>query len=366
MQEMNHALVLLTLAVTLVLLPACRSQSSSGGDDIDAGPDTDSDTDADTDTETDTESETDTWPVFPSDCYTETINGLELRWCRVPEGTYRMGCDFDAPHGLSCGWGSTPQHDVLISEFEMLDREVTVEMYRACVEAGPCDDPEHYGVYDSGEWNDSHRACRMDRPETYEYQLGYDDHPMNCVDWHGLSTFCEWIGGRLPTEAEWERAARGEHDGLNGEYWEGINTSDVLSYEICSHVNNCLYDGPPCELLDTAPAGSLAHTSFGFHDMVGNVAEWCSDWYLEEYYESSPATDPEGPDAGTYRVMRGHAWADWYGTSSDVRMMVVGRRGWLPPLLVDLDDPPLEIEAHYGYLIKYFVGGRCVRSVEAE
>lgn len=352
-----------------LVLATCHHSSQGSPDDGDSGADTDVDSDSDTDSQTgsDTETGTDTWTEFEADCYAETINGLEVNWCRIPEGTFRMGCDPEGPNGSYCQEDDHTLHDVTVSEFEMLDREVSVEMYRACIEAGPCDDAAHFEVWDSdlGQ-NDSWGSCRMDRDPTYEYPAGYDDHPMDCVDWHGLTAFCEWIGARLPTEAEWERAARGDHDGLNGDYWATTYSEEILEDDgPCSHANFLYLDGDPCDLDDTAPVASLIHTSFGLFDMTGNLAEWASDWWGADYYSQSEAVDPQGPTEGEYHIVRGGSWIHWGGEAySGWMVMMTGRRDKLPPTLNGMENLPFEMELVYGFTAKIRVGGRCARSAD--
>jgi len=362
----------LTVLFLAELLGVAGCHHTAAGGDDDAGPDggdtdVDSDTDADTDTDGDTDTETGTWPEFESDCHDEEINGIELRWCKVPAGTFRMGCDeSQTPLGYYCENDSTTLHEVTLSEFEMMDREISVAAYRACVEAGPCDDTAHFEIWDSGGGGDNlSTACRMDRDPTYEYPYGYDDHPMNCIDWYGARAFCEWIGARLPTEAEWERAARGDHDGLNGEYWNSAYSAEMIQPSWgCSHVNTVAIYEEPCGFDDSTPVGALLPTSYGIHDILGNMAEWCGDWYQADYYSASPEVDPQGPEDGEHRSVRGGAWMEWEQLDANaLEVLLLGRRDWLPPDLAGLEDLTEELSYRYNYpMVK--IGGRCVRSVE--
>ena len=136
------------------------------------------------------------------------------------------------------------------------------------------------------------------------------DHPVYNVDWHDAKAYCEWAGKRLPTEAEWERAARG---GLEGkEYpWgdEGVNPERAR------------YNTP----LGPGPTGKLPKNGFGLHDMAGGVSEWTADWFDRTYYERSPAENPKGPEEGLYKIIRGGAWSD-----SPARLKV-HFRNWVRP-----------------------------------
>ena len=116
--------------------------------------------------------------------------------------------------------------------------------------------------------------------------------PVVGIDWNQASEFCRWLGGRLPTEAEWEYACRA---GTTTEYAFG----PVLSHE---QANFGMKVGR------TTPVDQYPANAWGLHDMHGNVCEWCADWYGKKYYESSPALDPQGPARGVGRVLRGGCW----------------------------------------------------------
>lgn len=127
----------------------------------------------------------------------------------------------------------------------------------------------------------------------YSVQAGYEQHPVMEVYWAGADGYCAWKGGRLPTEAEWEAAARG---GEQRNYPWGLTdpTCEIENYAIVreGHREPCVDDTTP---VGTYPLGISAQ---GLHDLGGNAAEWVSDWYRADYYADSPEQDPQGPDSG--------------------------------------------------------------------
>jgi sulfatase modifying factor 1 len=149
-----------------------------------------------------------------------------------------------------------------------------------------------------------------------------DDHPVVDVSWNDAVAFCKWLGRkegktyRLPTEAEWEYACRA---GTTTRYWSGddpeslvkiANIYDQSSAKVFPEWSKFALkgdDGFPF----TAPVGSFRPNAFGLYDMHGNVWQWCSDWYGEDYYAKSPVDDPKGPPPARQHVRRGGAWHSW-------------------------------------------------------
>ena len=211
---------------------------------------------------------------------------------RVPGGAFAMG----SPDGVGDD-DEHPRHAVTVSAFCLDRTEVTVAAYEACVAAGRCTAPHR------------ERSPYCNHPDR-------GDHPVNCVDWGQAVAYCRWLGRRLPSEAEWEYAARGSDGRL---YPWGNEPPSASRLNACGR--ECVAwgkrvlgrDWPAMYDADdgwatTAPVGSFpaGASPFGALDMAGNVWEWTADWHGS--YPDSPVTDPRGPATGTGRIDRGNGW----------------------------------------------------------
>ena len=248
----------------------------------------------------------------------------------VPAGTFHMG----SPEGEG-GENEHPQHEVTLSAYCIDRTEVTVAAYVACVADRHCSAALHT-VNWTGYTGDNVKIysgwCnREDRP----------DHPINCIDWDQAKAYCTWKGKRLPTEAEWEYAARGS-DGRA--YPWGNEAPSAKRLNACD--SQCIAVYPWPVMFDgndgwgtTAPVGSYPEgvSPFGALDMAGNVWEWTADWY--GVYAMQAQTNPPGPSTGTSRVVRGGGWI-----SNDATKRRTTDRARHPPKVRDCD-----------------VGFRCVR-----
>ena len=197
----------------------------------------------------------------------------------VPAGEFTMGDD----HGPE---DERPAHVVYLDAFDIDIYEVTNKQYKACVDAGICQPPVYSG-------SSTHSS--------YYGNSQYEDYPVIYVNWDMANTYCgTWRGADLPTEAQWEKAARGTDartypwgeevpDCSTANYWS-------LTYGVC--------------VGDTDAVGSYESdkSPYGIYDMAGNVSEWVADWYSENYYQNSPTVNPVGPDSGQGRAIRGGAW----------------------------------------------------------
>jgi len=222
----------------------------------------------------------------PGITWTRPADGMVMVY--VPGGTFQMGSD-ESDTGVH--EDEFPRHSVTLGGFWIDQTEVTNAQYGQCVEAGACQAPT---------------TCDWGEP-TYR-DASKQDHPVVCVDWFGAAAYCEWVGARLPTEAEWEYAARGLQGFIYpwGDDFECSRGNFDDETELDDYV---VPGGEGCDGYErTAPVGSFpTGTSWcNAMDMAGNVWEWVADWYSG--YPSEAQTNPVGPTAGGRKVVRGGGW----------------------------------------------------------
>jgi len=215
-----------------------------------------------------------------------TSSGTQMKMIEVPAGLFVMGCNSVVDQ--DCSADEKPMRNVTLSGFEIDETEVTQDMYAACVQAGACDPP-------SCAWDCSKKS-----------------YAASCIDWSRAKMYCAFAKKRLPTEAEWEKAARGT-DGRKYPWGNQEPTCENANMTGCGE--------------KAKPAGSLPKgaSPYGVLDLAGNMVEMVSDWYDEAYYQVAPNVDPKGPLKGSTYVGRGGGFKstavwmrassrDWYDT----------------------------------------------------
>lgn len=229
----------------------------------------------------------------------------------VPAGEFTMGSKLYGDE--------RPAHQVYLDGYWIDRTEVTNKMFvdylNEIASQVSVQDQDDVSLNDTVIFSLTCAACRRwkDRitwdGSRFSAVAGYENHPVLLVSWDGANSYCSWAGRRLPTEAEWEKAARGT-DGRTYPWGEGTPNASLLNFN-----NN---------VGDTTEVGSYLEGAsvFGALDMSGNVWEWVNDWYDENYYKTSPSSNPPGPDSGTHKVIRGNGWYDIF---SDVRSALRSR-----------------------------------------
>jgi len=257
-----------------------------------------------------------------NDNTTPTDPNTAVEFVKIPAGTFWMGSPANEPNRSS----DEIQHKVtLTKDFYMSKYPVTNAQYAAFLNAK--------GIGGGGSDNNIESGQRLISTSSGSYDwglhweankwvpvVGYENHPVIYVTWFGAKAYADWVGGRLPSEAMWEYACRGNYPNKateqntlpfgigDGKRLDGtmanINGRYIYNYDAGGHTD--LGSGNGIYLGKTSAVGSYSPNNYGLYDMHGNVWEWCGDWYGG--YGTGLATNPEGPDSGNYRVLRGGGW----------------------------------------------------------
>jgi formylglycine-generating enzyme required for sulfatase activity len=263
-------------------------------------------------------------PPLPGRPFTDRVTGMEFVF--IKGGCFQMGDTFG--DGTN---NEKPVHEVCVDDFYLGKYEVRVGDFRKFVnETGYKTEAEN------GDGCYTRRGDKWEKDRNANWRnpgFAIDDrHPVVCVSWNDSMAFMDWLKGktgkqyRLPTEAEWEYAGR--NGGKEHKYsWGNGDPSGNIADESAKRRFSgwTIWDGYDDGYIFTAPVGSFRPNELGLYDMTGNVWEWCSDWYGENYYQRSLRNNPEGPGNGSYRVLRGGSWLD------DPWGVRTARRVWLDP-----------------------------------
>lgn len=200
----------------------------------------------------------------------------ETPMAEIPDGLFAMGSD-----GTQALEDERPRHQVWLPVFFLDLHEVTTAQYAAFLDA-------------------------TGRPAPWLWETvnvsKHRDRPVIGVDWHDADAYCRWKGKRLPTEAEWEKAARGT-DGRLYPWGNQLPNKERANFALGARFSYS-------QVLMPVQAYEAGRSPFGVYNMAGNVWEWVQDWYATSYYESAPERSPQGPELGQFKVLRGGSWSD--------------------------------------------------------
>ena len=243
-----------------------------------------------------------------------------IEWISIPAGNFTMGSTAaDTITWPYSGRDEYPQHTVYLDAYQISKYEVTNDQYKTFMDSGGYSNSD-YWTADGWAWRITNNKTQPIWWGTGEFNSGpsFPYHPVVGVCWYEAYAFCNWAGGHLPTEAQWEKAARGTDARYYpwGSIWNGGQC-------------NSIYNIAPDTFTYSSPVGfiSAGQSPYGVYDMTGNVGEWVYDWYDELYYSTSPGSNPTGPATGDGRILRGG------GCSSDSNSCRTSRRdtgvsGW--------------------------------------
>lgn len=264
--------------------------------------------------------------------FTRSLPAPVIATAKIPAGTFSMGSPGDEPDRY--GYNETQHSVTLTKAFYMSKYEVTNSQYAVFLNAIKADSDGKFtsADYAAGQYPDTELVRDCSVSSRYEWGVewsgdrwvpasGYEDHPVIYVTWYGAMEYARWVGGSLPTEAQWEYACRG---GQVESLPFGIGDGTKLTDEMANFSTYYPYDiSQGGQYNDESGTGYVGKTTtvgaypyangYGLYDMHGNVCEWCSDWYnynygLTEAELSGTVSDPTGPDSSTYRMLRGGSW----------------------------------------------------------
>ena len=200
----------------------------------------------------------------------------ETQMVEIPAGEFAMGLD-----GMQALEDERPKHQVWLPAFSIDIHEVTTAQYASFLAASDRLPPWQWDTIDLAK---------------------HHDRPVIGVDWSDADAYCRWRGKRLPTEAEWEKSARGA-DGRSYPWGNHSPTKEMANFALGARFSYS-------QVLMPAQSYERGKSPYGLYHMAGNVWEWVQDWYGADYYKVSPEQNPQGPEQGQFKVLRGGSWSD--------------------------------------------------------
>ena len=225
-----------------------------------------------------------------------------IRFIFIEGSTFEMGDIWNDGYSDD----EQPVHTVIVDSFWMSVNEITNAQY--CLFMNEVGNPIEGGTH----WLDLGDVdCLIEKKNNrYVPKKGFEAHPVVEISWYGARAFAEWAGGRLPTEAEWEFAARNRGRSVKFPNGQHLSHKDA----------NFMGIGDNDRWMRTSPVDSFPANPLGLFDMAGNVWEWCSDNYQSDYYKDSPTKNPTGPRFGEFHVIRGGSWEyTWWNCRTTTR-----------------------------------------------
>ncbi len=254
---------------------------------------------------------------LPGRSFADPVTGMEFVF--IKGGCFEMGDTFGDGDNAE-----KPVHEVCVDDFYLGKYEVTIGEFRKFVDATGYRTEAEKG---DGCFTWTGEKWEMDRSASWR-SPGFpinDKHPVVCVSWNDAVAYARWMKGRggktyrLPTEAEWEYAARDGGKKIKYSWGNGEPTGNIADESFKRRFPKWdIWSGYDDGYVYTAPVGSFRLNGLGLYDMTGNVWEWCADWYDENYYQNSPKDNPRGPGNGQIRVLRGGSWVSnpWFGRAA--------------------------------------------------
>lgn len=230
-----------------------------------------------------------------------------IEWVSIPTGAFKMGSLPSDPFAADLVY-EQPQHVVYLDAYQISKYEITNGQYKVFMDSGGYNNSIYWSI-DGWTWRTANNVNEPYWWSSGNYHSGtaFPIHPVVGVSWYEADAFCRWAGGHLPTEAQWEKAARGT-DSSNYWPWGSVWYADKCNS----------YDGTtPDTFANSSPVGIFftGQSPYGIYDMAGNVAELCNDWFSMTYYSDTCSyNNPTGPDTSIYngRVVRGGSYVTYY------------------------------------------------------